>query len=154
MTPRISIGGGTLRVRISNAYGVAPAGDRRGAHRAARQGAGDRARLRPQRSTFGGAAGAAIAAGAVLVSDPVELDVPAARRPRGQLLSAAGFAGRRFGITGRYARQTNYISPPGDFTGETAMPVGKLTDEWYFLCGVDVLAAPRKRAGSSRSATR
>jgi lysophospholipase L1-like esterase len=45
-----------------------------------------------------------------------------------------------FGITGRYARQTNYISPPGDFTAEPAMPVGKLTDDWYFLCGVDVVA--------------
>jgi lysophospholipase L1-like esterase len=47
-----------------------------------------------------------------------------------------------FAITGRYARQTNYISPPGDFTADVIMPVGKLTDEWFFLCGVDVLAAP------------
>ena len=29
-----------------------------------------------------------------------------------------------FGITGRYARQTNYISPPGDFSAEAVMPVG------------------------------
>ena len=45
-----------------------------------------------------------------------------------------------FSITGRYARQTNYISPPGDFTREAVMPVGNLTDEWFFVCGVDVLA--------------
>ena len=56
-----------------------------------------------------------------------------------------------FGITGRYARQTNYISPVGDFTGETAMPVGRLTDDWYFLCGVDVVA-PKETSVSSRSA--
>jgi lysophospholipase L1-like esterase len=45
-----------------------------------------------------------------------------------------------FQITGRYARQTNYISPPGNFTAETVMPVGNLTDQWFFLCGVDVIA--------------
>jgi lysophospholipase L1-like esterase len=45
-----------------------------------------------------------------------------------------------FGITGRYARQMNYISPPGDFAGEDVMPVGRLTDDWYFVCGVDVIA--------------
>jgi lysophospholipase L1-like esterase len=45
-----------------------------------------------------------------------------------------------FGITGRYARQTNYVSPPGDFAGEEIMPVGRLTDDWYFVCGVDVVA--------------
>ena len=47
-----------------------------------------------------------------------------------------------FAITGRYARQTNYISPRGNFAAETVMPVGNLTDQWFFLCGVDVLAAP------------
>ena len=59
-----------------------------------------------------------------------------------------------FGITGRYARQTNYISPPGDFAAEEVMPVGRLADDWYFVCGVDVVAHRRKRARSSRSATR
>jgi len=47
-----------------------------------------------------------------------------------------------FGITGRYARQTNYVSPPGDFAGDEVMPVGRLTDDWYFVCGVDVVAPP------------
>src|SRR5207247_8190660 len=45
-----------------------------------------------------------------------------------------------FGLTGRYARQTNYVSPPGDFAAEDVMPVGRLTDDWYFVCGVDVVA--------------
>ena len=51
-----------------------------------------------------------------------------------------------FQITGRYARQTNYVSPPGNFAAETVMPVGNLTDQWFFLCGVDVLA-PAEAAG-------
>ena len=36
-----------------------------------------------------------------------------------------------FGITGRYARQTNYISPPGDFAAATDMPVGRMTDGFF-----------------------
>src|SRR4029077_5420942 len=44
--------------------------------------------------------------------------------------------------TCRDTRQTNSISPPGDFAAAVAMPVGKLTDDWYFVCGVDVLAGP------------
>jgi len=43
-----------------------------------------------------------------------------------------------FGITGRYARQTNYISPRGDFAGSEVMPVGSITGNWFFVSGVDV----------------
>ncbi len=89
--------------------------------------------------TFGGNDGAAIAAGAVQFSDPVELDVPALA-DLAVSIHLPGEVLANFQITGRYARQTNYISPPGDFTGESVMPVGNLTDQWFFLCGVDVLA--------------
>src|SRR6185503_14095070 len=44
-------------------------------------------------------------------------------------------------ITGRYARQTNYISPPGNFAAAINMPVLKITDEWFFVSGIDVLAS-------------
>jgi hypothetical protein len=88
--------------------------------------------------TFGGSDGTTIAAGAVQFSDLVELTVP----PLADLAVSIYLPGEvlaNFAITGRYARQTNYVSPPGDFTRETVMPVGNLTDQWYFLCGVDVL---------------
>jgi len=49
--------------------------------------------------------------------------------------------------------QTNYVSPPGNFSADEVMPVGRLTDDWYFVCGIDVVARER-RAPSSRSATR
>ncbi len=88
---------------------------------------------------FGGADGATIAAGAVLISDPVTLAVPAlADLSVSVFLPGDGSA--TSGVTGRYARQTNYLSPPGDFCAAEVMPVGRLCDEWYFLCGVDVLA--------------
>ncbi|MGA8400179.1 MAG: SGNH/GDSL hydrolase family protein [Stellaceae bacterium] len=144
VTPRVSIGGDTVRVRISNAYGVRPLGIG-AAHLALR---GEAATIVPGSDrvlTFGGEPKATIAAGAVLVSDPVALQV----KPLADL--AVSFhlpqdLPATFGITGRYARQTNYISPVGDFTGETAMPVGRLTDDWYFLCGVDVVA-PKETLG-------
>jgi lysophospholipase L1-like esterase len=141
MIPRVSIGGSRLRVRIANAYGVRPLTigtayvGLRSAGPAAVPGSN-------RRLTFGGETGATIAAGALVVSDPVELDFAAlsdlavsVHLPQDLPVS--------FGLTGRYARQTNYVSPPGDFAAEDVMPVGRLTDDWYFVCGVDVVA-PRQ----------
>src|SRR5213596_3941548 len=138
MIPRVSIGGSRLRVRISNACGT-----RRLAIGAAYVGLrstgpgmvpGSNRRL-----TFGGETSATIAAGALVVSDPVELTFA----PLSDLAVSVHLPGdlpASFGVTGRYARQTNYVSPPGDFAAEDVMPVGRLTDDWYFVCGVDVLA--------------
>ena len=139
MNPRISIGGDRLRVRISNAYGTRPLTI--GTARIAVRDKG--AAIVPgsdRKLSFGGSDGAVIAAGAVLFSDPVELSAP----PLADLavsIHLPGEVGSAFGVTGRYARQTNYISPPGNFAGDAVMPVGNLSDQWFFLCGVDVLAA-------------
>ena len=137
MTPRVSLGGGVVRVRISNAYGVRPLAI--GAARVALRDKG--AAILPgsdRQLTFGGEARAAIAAGAVIVSDPVDLEVPALADLSVSVHLPQDLPAS-FGITGRYARQTNYISPVGDFTADVAMPVSKLTDDWYFVCGVDVV---------------
>jgi lysophospholipase L1-like esterase len=138
MNPRISLGGERLRVRISNAYGNRPLAI--GAARVALRDKGPAAVPGSDRKlTFGGSDGATIAAGAVLLSDPVELNVA----PLSDLAVSIHLPGEvlaNFSITGRYARQTNYVSPPGDFTKEAVMPVGSLSDQWYFLSGVDVLA--------------
>ncbi len=142
MNPRISLGGERLRVRISNAYGNRPL-----AIGAARIALRDPTNPRgpgivpgsDRKLTFGGSDGTAIAAGAVQFSDPVDLNVPALA-DLAVSIHLPGEVLASFSITGRYARQTNYISPPGDFTREAVMPVGNLTDQWFFLCGVDVLA--------------
>jgi len=138
MNPRISLGGERLRVRISNAYGNRPLAI--GAARIALRDKGPAAIPGSDRKlTFGGADGAMIAAGAVLVSDPVDLNAPALA-DLAVSIHLPGEVLANFAITGRYARQTNYVSPPGDFTREAVMPVGSLSDQWYFLSGVDVLA--------------
>jgi lysophospholipase L1-like esterase len=138
MNPRVSIGGSRLRIRISNAYGVRPLVIGAGFVGLRREGPavvpGSNRRL-----TFGGEPGATIAAGAPVVSDPVDLEFG----PLADLTVSVHLPQdlpASFGITGRYARQTNYVSPPGDFAAEDTMPVGRLTDDWYFVCGVDVVA--------------
>src|SRR5262249_32030537 len=134
-------GGGVRGGRTSTAYGPGPLAI--GAARVGVRSAG-RAVVRGgnRRVTFGGEPTATIAAGAVTVSDPVRLEfaplsgLAVSVHPPGDLPVS-------FGITGRYPRPTNYISPPGDFAAEAVMPVGRLTDDWYFVCGVDVVA-PRE----------
>jgi lysophospholipase L1-like esterase len=139
MNARVSIGGDRLRVRISNAYGTRPllVGAACIGLRDSGSGvvSGSNKRL-----TFGGADGTTIAAGAFAISDPIALDLP----PLADIAVSIYLPGElsvNSGITGRYARQTNYISPPGDFTNSVVMPVGSITGDWFFVSGVDVLAA-------------
>ena len=139
MNPRVSIGGDTLRVRVSNAHGGGNL-----VIGAAYIGIRDKGPAivpgSERKFTFGGAASATVAAGALVISDSVKLEV----EPLADLAVTVYLPGEiptNFRITGRYARQTNYISPPGDFTSEINMPVGKITDEWFFVSGIDVLAS-------------
>jgi lysophospholipase L1-like esterase len=138
MNPRVSLGGDTLRVRVSNAYGNGKL-----AIGAAYIGIRDKGPAIVPGSeralTFGGAGSATVAAGALVVSDSVSLEV----KPLADLAVSLYLPGEiPIGqITGRYARQTNYISSPGNFAAEITMPVGKITDEWFFVSGIDVLAS-------------
>jgi lysophospholipase L1-like esterase len=136
--PRVSLGGERLRVRISNAYGNRPLIV--GAAAIALRDAGPAIVAGSSRKlSFGSRDLAVIAAGAVQYSDPVDLSVP----PLADVAVSFHLPGdvpANFAITGRYARQTNYISPPGSYAAEAVMPVGNLTDQWFFLCGIDVLA--------------
>jgi lysophospholipase L1-like esterase len=139
MNPRISIGGDTLRVRVSNAYGHGKL-----VIGAAYVGIRDKGPAivpgSERKLTFNGADSATVAAGSLVISDPVALAI----RPLADLavtLYLPGDIPTSFQITGRYARQTNYISPPGNFAAAIEMPVGKITDEWFFVSGIDVLAS-------------
>jgi len=130
MNARVSIGGDRLRVRLSNAYGSRPllVGTAYIGLRDAGAGAvpGSNKKL-----SFGGEDSVTIAAGAFVVSDPVVLDLPALSDVAVSLY-LPGDLPPSFGITGRYARQVNYVSPPGNFANETAMPVGDVTGDWFF----------------------
>jgi lysophospholipase L1-like esterase len=140
MNARVSLGGEVIRVRLSNAFGSKPLAIGT-AHVGLRAGGAAVDPDSNRRLTFGGESSAVIATGSLLISDPVRLSVP----PLGDVMVTIHLPEdlpASFGITGRYARQTNYISPLGNFAAETVMPVGRITDDWYFVSGIDVQADP------------
>jgi lysophospholipase L1-like esterase len=139
MNARVSIGGDRLRVRISNAYGSRPLLVDT-AYLGLRDAGSGVVSGSNKKLTFGGADSVTIAAGALAVSDPVSFDLP----PLADVAISIYLPGdltANFGITGRYARQINYVSPPGNFANSVVMPVGSITGDWFFVSGIDVLAS-------------
>ncbi len=137
---RVSLGGSTLRVRISNAYGLTRLAV--GAASVGVRGEGAAVVSGTERAlTFNGQRSTLIPAGALAVSDPVELDVPALADVAVSV-HLPGQVGETFWVTGHgNAHQTNYISPPGDFAGTADMPVQQTTEAFLFVSAVEVLAA-------------
>ncbi|HUB94273.1 MAG TPA: SGNH/GDSL hydrolase family protein [Stellaceae bacterium] len=139
---RVSIGGTRVRVRVSNACGLGKL-----TIGGARIGLRERdARIVPgsdRALTFGGLPSVTIPVGALAVSDPVALDLPDLADVAVSL-HVPGKIAESLPITGHgNARQSNYVSPPGDHTKAADMPVAQVTENWYFLTGIDVLA-PRE----------
>ena len=139
MITRVSIGGARLRARISNAYGardlVVGA-----AHLGLRSQGASMVPGSGRPLTFNGASSATIPAGALVVSDPVDLDVA----PLADLAVSVYLPGEvpeNFRLTGHSnGHQTNYISPPGDFTSAANPPIQKTIEAFLFVSGVEVLA--------------
>jgi lysophospholipase L1-like esterase len=129
-----SVGGDKVRIRFSTfAAGALDIG-------AARVGLRDSgAAIVPdsdRQLTFGGLTSIRIPAGAVVVSDPVNLEVPALAD-----LAVSVFVPRPTGpATWHFlAQQTSYVSLAGDFTTAVDMPAESTTRAWFWLAGVDVL---------------
>lgn len=138
----VTIGGGMVRVRFSNAtssdsliIGAASIGVR-STGASVRPGT-----LRPL--TFGGSSSITVPPGAVALTDGVRLDV----RPQDDLAISLYLPQRSSGTTMlTLAHQTNYQSPSGDFTGAASMPVAATNTTWYWLSGVEVLGGEQARA--------
>ena len=136
---RVSIGGGRVRVRLSNAYGrgkLAIGGVSLGLRGA---GAGIVPRT-SRKLTFGGAFSCTIPAGALVLSDPVEIDIPALAD-----VAVSIYLPREvpedFQITGHgNCHQTNYVSPPGDHAAAIDMPVARTIESWTFVTAIEVEA--------------
>jgi lysophospholipase L1-like esterase len=131
-----SIGGSRVRIRISNELGTTPLriGE---AHIALRQGGANIAAGRDRPLTFGGNTAITIPPGAPVLSDPVDLDVPALSDLAISLhlpgtVQANTIHGSAF--------QTNYVSLPGNFTSAATFPTGRTITSWPFLTEVDVSA--------------
>ena len=131
----LSIGGHEVRVRLS-AFGSN--GLVVGAARVALREAGAGAAILPESDrvlTFGGSPVISIPPGALVLSDPVKLDVPAFADLAISIYTpgASGPATWHF-----ESRQLSYVSTPGNFTASANMPVLESMPAWFWLAGVDV----------------
>ena len=131
---RTSIGGDQVRVRLANTFGDVPLAI--GAARLALRDSGERSDPASDRVlTFSGSPSITIPPGALAVSDPVALSVPALS----ELAVSIYFPEPTTSTTVHaFAFQTNYFSPAGDFTAEAVMPVETTAQSWVFLTGIDV----------------
>ncbi|HWF73474.1 MAG TPA: GDSL-type esterase/lipase family protein [Solirubrobacteraceae bacterium] len=138
------LAGSTLRVRLTNRYGLAPV--TLGPVTVGGRGSG--AALQPGSErpvTFGGQPSVTIPVGADAVSDPVKLAVT----PFQDLAVSVYVPGTvAHPVEHLTTRQTSYLSPAGSgdhaaqsgggaFTEKTT---GQFSSGWYFLDGVDVMA--------------
>jgi lysophospholipase L1-like esterase len=93
--------------------------------------------------TFGGKPSITIPRGALILSDPVELVVPALD----DLAVSIYVPGKTGPATWQVeSRQTSYISPPGDFTASVVVPVDSTTQAWFWLEGVEVMVSKQTGA--------
>ena len=131
-----SIGGKSVRIRISNALGTTPL--RIGEARIALRQSGATIVAGSDRPlTFSGNTSITIPPGAPVLSDPVDLDVPALS----DLAVSIHLPGTVQATTIHSAAfQTNYVSLPGNFTGAAAFPIDHTITSWPFLTEVDVNA--------------
>jgi lysophospholipase L1-like esterase len=134
-----SIGGRKVRVRLSTfgAGGLVVGA----AHIALSAGGPSVVSGSDRALTFGGEPSITIPPGALVISDPVELAVPAV----GDLAVTVFVPGVTGPATWHFdALQTSYISPSGDFTANTVMPLNNVTPtttSWFWIAGVDIMAS-------------
>ena len=135
----ISAGGERVRVRLSNAFGSTPLiiG---AAHIALHGGGASIVAGSDMPLTFGGYTSVTIPAGALMLSDPVRMAVPALAD-----LVVSIYVPATTGPTTwhQLGQQTTYISSPGDFTASVTMPVASTSQSRFWLAAVEVSAAER-----------
>jgi lysophospholipase L1-like esterase len=146
-----SIGGERVRVVFSNAFGVVPLEIGRAQIALRDKPAADGTSAGSVGSsivaasghplTFGGSASATIRPGAVLVSDPVAFTVPAQADLAIDVHLPGDTTASGSPITMHIgAQQTNFVSPAGDYVGQTDFPIMTTTQSWFFLARVEVTA--------------
>ncbi len=137
---RTTIGGDRIRIVFSNAFGTAPLPV--GAAQVALRDKDAAIVARSNRPlTFAGNPSATVPPGAVLVSDPVDLAVPAFADLAIDLYLPGDTTTSTSPLTTHNgALQTSYVSPTGDHTGVSDLPVATTTQAWFFLARVEVLA--------------
>ena len=137
MVVRTSIGGRTLRIRLSNALGGTPV-TIGAAHLALRRQASAIVPGSDRAVTFSGRASAVMYAGQTLVSDPVSLQLP----PLSDVAVSLYIPDETGAPTSHtFGLHATYLSKQGDATAQAEMAEADSTHQsYYWLAGVDVLA--------------
>jgi lysophospholipase L1-like esterase len=130
-----SIGGSTLRLRLSNAYGTKPL-DLTSVHIALRSNDSAIVAGSDRTVTFGGRPAVSIPADALVISDPIALETPAAAD-----LAISIFLPGAVTATGVHyaAQQTSYIGA-GDQTSAASLSEPAKFTSWAFLSSAEMLA--------------
>lgn len=137
---RTSIGGSSVRVAFTNAFGTHPL--EIGAAHIALKTDGPSIRTATTRAlTFDGRSSTSIAAGSIVLSDTVALDVPALGHLAIDMYLPDDNWATQSPATGlRAAWTTNYLSASGNHSGKNDMPVKTTLQSWIFLARVEVTA--------------
>jgi lysophospholipase L1-like esterase len=137
----VSAGGDQVRVKLSNEFGTGPLAV--GAAAIALRDAGEA--ILPESMhvlTFSGNTSFTLPPGAPVLSDPVDLHVPELSDVAIDIYLPDDTSATTSPLTTHTAAfQTNYLSPPGDFTGVTVLPVSSTRTSWLFLTGVEVMTS-------------
>lgn len=142
MIARSSIGGSRVRVELSNAFGAKPL--MIGAAHIALRGRDSAIVAATDRPLmFNGKASTTIPAGALMLSDAADLDVPKLTD-----LAISVYVPGDTGPASNHALglHTTYISKEGDFTGQAELADAATSQSWYWLSSVDVMAPPAAAA--------
>jgi lysophospholipase L1-like esterase len=134
-----SVGGSRLRLVLSNAFGTAPL-TIGAAHVALRDRESAIIPASDRALTFSGRPTMTIPAGALVVTDPVALAVPAASDIAIDLYLPGNTNGPSPVTMHNGALQTSYVTETGNHVGEPALPVVATTQSWFGLARIEVLA--------------
>ena len=142
MIVHTSIGGHRVRVQLSNAYGTS-ALQVGSAHIALHDKESSIVPASDRPLTFSGKASVSIPPAAEILSDPVDLELPALGDLVISLYVPGEATSATIHLTGLH---TTYISQPGDFTAAPAITDASAKPQlWYWISAVDVVA-PSKAA--------
>ena len=131
----VSIGGKTLRVRFSNAFGRTALTLR--SARIARSAGGSAILPSTDRAlTFGGRPSVTIPEGALAVSDALDFELP----PLSEVAITVSLKGVPVEVTGHPGSRTTSYLQAGEAASAPDLPAAARVDHWYYVNGIDVTA--------------
>jgi lysophospholipase L1-like esterase len=133
-----TIGGSRVRVHLSNDFGAAPL-KIGAAHIALRAKESSIVPASDHALLFSGKPSCTIPAGAQMISDPIDLDLPPAADVALSIYVPGETGPATYHGTGLH---TSYISGTGDFTTASALADATKTQSWFLLSSIDVVAPP------------